>query len=91
LGEQALPSVQKALTGPLSPEARRRLEQLRDRLAQGSSPPQLRQGRAVAVLELAGTAGAREFLRTLADGAAEARLTREANAALARLVERDGR
>jgi hypothetical protein len=88
LGEQARPFVGKALAGPLSPEVRRRLEQLRDRLKQSSSPVQLREGRAVAVLELADTAAAREWLRTLARGAAGARLTREARAALARLAER---
>ncbi len=44
--------------------------------------------RAVEVLEHLDTAGARRLLKTLASGAAEARLTQEATAALARLAMR---
>jgi hypothetical protein len=40
------------------------------------------------VLEAIGTPEARKVLQTLAKGAAEARLTREAKAALARLARR---
>jgi hypothetical protein len=42
----------------------------------------------VAVLERAGTPEARKVLEALAQGVAEARLTREAKAALGRLTQR---
>lgn len=45
----------------------------------------LRQVRAVEALEYQGSAEARRLLQTLAGGAADARLTREAQAALRRL------
>ena len=48
---------------------------------------QLRALRAVEALEHAGTAKARSLLQDLARGAPEARLTREARAALARLAK----
>ncbi|HTU18889.1 MAG TPA: hypothetical protein VMG10_12590 [Gemmataceae bacterium] len=52
-----------------------------------SSEP-LRDSRALEVLEQLGTPEARGLLRRLADGAPEARLTREARAVLQRLAAR---
>jgi hypothetical protein len=63
---------------------RRGAEALLRRLAPGAAY-HLQCTRAVEVLELAGTAGAKNLLRELADGPPERCLTREAKAALARL------
>jgi hypothetical protein len=55
----------------------------------GTWPPKaLRAVRAIHVLELAGTAEAKEVLRTLAGGAPEAPVTQEARASLERLAKR---
>jgi hypothetical protein len=51
-------------------------------------PETLRMLRAVEVLELAGTQEARAVLEALSKGAPEARLTRQAGAALKRLERR---
>jgi hypothetical protein len=91
-GEQALSTYRKALEGKPSLEARRRLEDL---LAKAHtaywdvSGERLRSLRAVEALELAGTKEARESLKTLAAGAAGARLTDQAKASLERLAKRD--
>jgi hypothetical protein len=45
--------------------------------------------RAIGVLEQAGTAEARQLLRVLAGGAADARLTQEARKALERLTRQE--
>jgi RNA polymerase sigma factor (sigma-70 family) len=85
LGEAVRPAIAQALTRTnLSPELRRRLEQLRGRLAVPSGDP-LRALRAVEVLEHIGSPEARQLLEKLASGAPEARLTREAKASLERL------
>ena len=86
IGELAKPALQKARTGKPSLEMRRRVEQILVNVEPGHSPKQLRALRAVEVLEYIGTPAARRVLETLADGAAEARLTREAKASLARLA-----
>jgi WD40 repeat protein len=70
-----------------SAEARRRLDQVLSGV-KGPSPERLRQGRAVEVLEWVGTPSARGVLHALAGGAADARLTRDAQAALRRLASR---
>jgi WD40 repeat protein len=87
LGEGAEPAIRRALEKAPSLEARRRLETLLER-CDASRPltgEALRAVRAVEALEHQGSALARQILRTLADGAADARLTREAQAALGRL------
>lgn len=86
IGELAKPSLLKALEGKPSLEVRRRIELLLINIEPAHSPAQLRALRAVEVLEHVGTPEARRVLETLASGAAEARLTRESKAALARLV-----
>jgi WD40 repeat protein len=89
LGERAEPALQDALNGQLTLEARKRIEELLKVLQDVSaSPERLRELRAVEVLEHIGTADARQVLQTLAKGAAEARLTREAKASLERLAKR---
>jgi RNA polymerase sigma factor (sigma-70 family) len=89
LGDLAAPALRKALaTGP-SPEARRRLEALRDRLeGAGPSAETVRQMRAVEALEFIGNPEARRLLDQLAAGPAETRLTQEAKAAARRLARR---
>ena len=68
-----------------------RAERLLARLEGGRLPAeQLRALRALEVLEAAGTPEAREVLRALAKGAADAALTQEAAAALERLGRRGG-
>jgi hypothetical protein len=85
-GEQALPALQKALEAKPGPEKRQRLERLAENVVAGQLPPDTLRGlRAVEVLEFLGTAAARQPLEKLAKGAPEARLTREARAALGRL------
>jgi WD40 repeat protein len=84
LGAGALPTLREALTKEPSVESRRRLERLLD----DRRPPAkevLRSLRAVRVLELAGTAPAREFLKAITSSDRAAELTREANAAVQRL------
>jgi WD40 repeat protein len=89
LGEVAEPALRRALAGNPSLEQRRRVERLLDKAAAPvTSPEQLRALRAVEVLERAGTPEARRVLAALAVGAADARLTREARAALGRLAGR---
>jgi WD40 repeat protein len=81
-------ALRKLLETPATLEQRRRAEKLLeplDRQYTQFPSSRLRGERAVQVLELVGTAGAREFLQELADGDARARLTRMARAALVRL------
>jgi WD40 repeat protein len=85
LGPFAEPLVRQALQNDLSVEVRRRLEKLLDRLDKADEAAWLRTVRALEVLEHAGTPEARELLSKLAAGTPEARLTREAKAALDQL------
>jgi hypothetical protein len=88
LGKAAGPALRRAQEGG-SAEVRRRAKALLDRLdVGGRSGEELRGLRAVEVLEYVGTADARQGLAGLAAGPAEARLTREAKAALRRLAGR---
>jgi hypothetical protein len=84
LGDLAGPALRQFLKGSPAPEGRRRAEEILAELDRALAPrEQLRDLRAVEALEWAGAADA---LRTLAAGAPEARLTREAKAALGRLT-----
>ena len=86
LGEQVEPALRRVLEGKPSPEARRRVEALLTGPRRVRSPEGLRGLRAVQALECVGTAEARRVLEGLSRGAPEARLTREAKAALRRLA-----
>jgi RNA polymerase sigma factor (sigma-70 family) len=66
-----------------SPEMRRRIERVLEKLENSED---VRQGRAIVILEQIGTSEARQILTSLARGAAEARLTREVKGALQRLT-----
>jgi WD40 repeat protein len=86
LAEQAEPYLRKAIEAGPTAEANRRIGDILDRTAGPvMSPDRLRATRAVQVLELIGTPDARGLLREWAAGGADARLTREASAALRRL------
>jgi hypothetical protein len=84
LGLQAEPALRAALKADPPLEQRRRIEEL---LAALREPPptqeELRQLRAVIVLERIGTPPARQLLDEVARGPESARLTRQAHAALA--------
>jgi hypothetical protein len=84
-GELAEPALRRRLDGKPSLEVRRQLFALLERIAnEARSPESLRVLRVTAVLERIDTPESVELLRRLAGGAAEARLTREAAAALKR-------
>jgi WD40 repeat protein len=88
LGEAAAPALRQALRGQPSPEARRRVQGLLERLDPGRSSEALRGLRAVEVLELVGTPAARRVLAELAGGIPEALRAQEARASLERLGRR---
>jgi hypothetical protein len=89
LGEVAEPWLRKALASEPSPEVRRRVEALLNKL-QGAitSPETLRSVRAIEALEHIANPEARKVLQSLTSGAPEARLTHEAKAAVQRLERR---
>lgn len=90
-GKETESALRKALASNPSVESKRRIEELLRKMPESlpSPPPeQLRQLRALAVLEYAGTPAAKKCVETLAAGIAEARLTREAKAALQRLAHK---
>ncbi|MGH7223001.1 MAG: hypothetical protein ACRELF_07225, partial [Gemmataceae bacterium] len=90
LAELAESALRKALAKKPPLEARRRIEQLLEKLH--SLPPnRLRLVRAVEVLEHLRTPEARQLLKRLAEGAFEARLTREARASMQRLARTEPR
>jgi RNA polymerase sigma factor (sigma-70 family) len=87
LGELAEPTLRKAAATPNSLEVRRRIDQLLAKLESGPLPArQLREVRAIEVLEHLATPAARQLLEKLATGAPAARLTREAKASVSRLA-----
>jgi WD40 repeat protein len=89
IGELTQPALVRLLLNKPGPEVAnrvRRLLQKIERQRRYPSPEQLRQIRAVAVLEQIGTADARRLLRRLANGAPGARLSREAQASWQRLA-----
>lgn len=87
LAEQAAPLVRQLLAGKPSLEVRKRLETSLSRAKLLRPGQTLRAVRAVEILERIGTAEAKQMLQELAGGAAEARLTQEAKAAVQRLAK----
>lgn len=85
LGELAAPALMGVLKKGESLELRGRVERLLRKLDE-LTPDQRRAVRAVEVLEELATPEARKFLAKLAGGMPEARLTREARAAVQRLA-----
>jgi hypothetical protein len=87
LGPRVEVALRRGLKDAESLEMKRRLEALLDKFERHELPFEtLRELRAVEMLEHLGTPPARQLLETLAHGAADARLTQEAKAALARLT-----
>jgi WD40 repeat protein len=88
-GAAIKPLLTRRLGEKLSPETRRRVEALLDRL-QGwpLSGEELRRSRAVQALEYADAKRSRPVLEALANGAPDAALTREAKEALHRVQQR---
>ncbi len=85
LGREALPLLQEHLSDAKTGERRARLQKIVDRIRLMPIPSDhLRQMRMLAVLEQTKSAAAREELKRLAGGHADASLTREAKAALDR-------
>ena len=92
LGAATVPALREAMAVSTSLEVRRRVTIILKQLsAQGMGADDLRNQRALEVLERIATAEARDLLRRLATGAPEARLTQEAKASLQRLVVREPR
>jgi WD domain, G-beta repeat len=85
LSELAEAALRKELQGKPSQEKRRRIESLLERFQQSPTGIQLRNIRAIEVLEHRGTAEARDLLRKLAAGSPVAKLTQEAKSSLKRL------
>jgi RNA polymerase sigma factor (sigma-70 family) len=89
MGGGVVPDLRRAVAAAGSPEVRRRLEGLIDRLSTPiSTPKELRRLRAVGVLERLGTADARALLADLADGPVHPQESRAARAAFGRLGAR---
>jgi RNA polymerase sigma factor (sigma-70 family) len=84
LGEGVLPVVREMVAGDLPAETRERAAKVIAALSGGLTPEQLRQRRAVAVLEWTEWGEADELLRKLAGGDPASRQTKEARAALER-------
>ena len=84
LGAAAGSALRKALEGTPSAEVKQRVELLLDKLRTTASPEQTRESRALELLERLATPEATALLKELAAGADDARLTKEAKAALKR-------
>jgi WD40 repeat protein len=86
-GAPVRPLLREALAAKPPPEARRRLEQILDRLETPGPPLELlRPLRTLEVLELIGSDSARQAIAAVAEGEATAPLRRDARAALERLA-----
>src|SRR5262249_4130844 len=89
LGPTALPAVKKLLAGNPSVEAKRRAEEILEKVSDtGENQEWARMVRAVEALEYIGDADARKLLERMAAGGPEAQPTKDAKAALARLEKR---
>jgi RNA polymerase sigma factor (sigma-70 family) len=89
LGELAAPALRQAMTGKISAEVRRRIEQLLAKISDEILCSQKLQAlRGLEVLELIGTPEAEQVLWALSQGASGALITREAQASMERLAKR---
>ena len=86
LGDLAEPALRKALDGEPPLVLRQRMERLLERLLV-PTPGQMRDLRAVELLELVSGSDARQVLVSLAGGLPSTRLTREAKGALERMTK----
>jgi hypothetical protein len=86
LSDLAEPALRKALEGAPPLVLRKRMERLLDKLSVPTRG-QMRDLRAVELLELLGRSDARQLLQSLADGVSGTRLTREAKSAMQRLTK----
>ena len=84
MGDRVVPALERCLAGRPSPEVRKRVEQILEK-ALAPNPQRLRQSRALEALERMGCDGTRRLIEALAKGDADARLTRDAKAALMRM------
>ena len=84
LSDTVQPVLRKVIDGQPSAEVRSRVNRLLEKLAT-PAPELLRHLRAREALEAVGGAEARQVVEKIANGAAEARLTREAKASLKRM------
>src|SRR5262249_8888625 len=83
------PFLREQMTKPLSFEVRRQVEKLLEKIeGPVTNADQLRELRAIEILEYIATPDARQVLQALAKGATEARLTQDAKASLERLDKR---
>jgi len=87
-GVDAADSLRQALAKHPSAEAKRRLEELLNRLGKGGGPERLRALRAIEVLERIGTQPARDVLRQLARKPLPTDLADEIRASLQRMEQR---
>lgn len=88
IGEPAAPALREAAEKGDSPEVQRRAHDLLDRLDADRGPQRWREIRAVEALEHTASPDAPALLKSLATGAPDAPLTKEARAALDRLARR---
>jgi WD40 repeat protein len=84
-GSVARPVLKRALAASPSPEAQRRIQDLLGRTSAPTTPDEIRMLRALEVLEEIDSPAARGVLQKMAGGDPEARATRVAQVALARL------
>jgi RNA polymerase sigma factor (sigma-70 family) len=87
-GEFAQPAYDAGLAGKPTEETRQRIDQLEAKYAPVNSPATRQALRALEVLEKIGSSEAQQVLKEFAKGAADARLTQDANQTLRRLVNR---
>jgi hypothetical protein len=84
LGSVAEPALRKALAAKPTPEARRRIERLLERL-QGTPPERLRPLRALEILEGIGNLASRQIVEEIGREAQEEWLKHECQSVLGRL------
>jgi len=85
LGDRATSAITQALQKPASLEAARLLHEIQNKVGSDRTPSDLAASRAIEVLEDLDTPDACQLLEELASGTPEARMTKQAKTALARL------